>query len=289
MKNKRIIYILSILSILIIILSIPASLTGIFSNEVHVHPNVITAFDEEIELYQKGLYAKDSVSMATQAIAQDTVTLILGIPLIIISLLFIKNDNKKGMFLLTGTVGYFLYTYTSYSFLMFFNSFYLVYIAVMALSFYDFILCICELNKYNLKDEFTDKFPRRGLTIFLFVTGIVIGLMWLGRIVPALMSNGAPFGLEHYSTLAIQTLDLGFIVPACMVTGYLLKKDKQMGYLFSIVIVVKAVTMAAAVSTMAISMKLHSVEISNAELPVFPTIFCLCTFFMIKILRAIKK
>lgn len=285
MKNKKLIY---IISMIIIILSTIASLVGVFSNEVHVYPNVTTAFGEEVELYQKGLYARDSVSMATQAIAQDAVTLVLGIPMTLISLFLISKENKKGIFLLTGTIGYILYTYTSYSFLAFFNRFYLVYIAIMALSFYDFILCVCELNQYNLKDEFTYKFPYKGLSIFLWVTGVVIGLMWLGRIAPALMNNTAPFGLEHYSTLAIQTLDLGVIVPACFVTGHLLRKEKQMGYLFSIVLVIKAVTMAAAVSTMAISMNLHSVEISNVELLVFPTIFCICTFFMIRILKEVK-
>lgn len=152
-------------------------------------------------------------------------------------------------------MGYFLYTYTSYSFLVFFN-------------------------------EFSDKFPRKGLTIFLWGTGITIGLMWLGRIIPAIMNNSAPVGLEHYSTLAIQTLDLGVVVPACFVAGYLLRKEKQMGYLFSIVLVVKAVTMTAAVSTMAIFMKLHAVEISDGEVFVFPVIFCICTFFMIRILNS---
>ncbi|HCW52236.1 MAG TPA: hypothetical protein DG753_00520 [Clostridium sp.] len=285
MENKKIIY---VLSILIMLLVFAASLIGVLSNEIHVHPNVITAFDEEIELYQKGLYHRDSVSMATQAIAQDIVTLIIGIPMALISLFLINKENKKGIFLLTGIIGYFLYTYTSYSFLAFFNSFYLVYLAIMALSFYDFILCICELNRYRLKDEFSDKFPQKGLSIFLYITGIVIGLIWLGRIIPAIINNSAPVGLEHYSTLAIQTLDLGVVVPACFVTGYLLRKGKQMGYLFSIVLVIKAVTMTAAVSAMAISMKLHAVEVSCVEFVVFPTIFCICTFFMIRILRQVQ-
>ena len=285
MKNKKLIY---IISVIVIILSFIASVKGVFSNEVHVYPNVITAFGEEVELYQKGIYARDSVSMATQAIAQDTITLVIGIPMAIISLFLIMKDNKKGIFLLTGTIGYILYTYASYSFLAFFNGFYLVCIAIMTLSFYDFILCICELNRYNLKDEFTGEFPRKGLSRFLWITGVVIGLMWLGRIAPAIINNSAPFGLEHYSTLSIQTLDLGVVVPACFVTGYLLRKEKQMGYLFSIVLVVKAVTMAAAVSAMAISMKLHAIEISYGELIIFPVIFCICTFFMMRILKEIR-
>lgn len=273
---------------MIIILSAISSLTGLFSNEAHVYPNIITAFGEEIELYQRGIYARDSVSMATQAIAQDSVTLLLGIPMALISLFLIIKENKKGIFLITGTMGYFLYTYTSYSFLMYFNNFYLVYLAIMTLSFYNFVLCTCELNRYKLKNKFTDKFPYKGLSVFLWVTGMVIGLMWLGRIVPALIKNSAPFGLEHYSTLGIQTLDLGFIVPACFVTGYLLRKEKQMGYLFSVILVIKAITMTAAVSAIAISMRLHSVEISNVELIIFPAIFCICTFFMIRILKEIE-
>ena len=81
MKNKKIIYILSILIIFLVLI---ASLTGILSNEIHAHPNVITAFNEKIELYQRGMYHRDSVSMAAQAIAQDMVTLIIGIPLALI-------------------------------------------------------------------------------------------------------------------------------------------------------------------------------------------------------------
>lgn len=102
------------------------------------------------------------------------------------------------------------------------------------------------------------------------------------------MNNSTPVGLEHYSTLAIQTLYLGVVVPDCFVTGYILRKEKQMGYLFSIVLVIKAVTMTAAVSAMAISMKLHAVQISNVELLVFSAIFSICTFFMIRILREVQ-
>lgn len=286
MKNKKIIY---VLSMLIIILSIVAALTGILSDELKVHSDIFTVFDEKIELYQKGLYAKDSVSMASQAIAQDIVTLILGIPSMLFSLFLIEKKNKKGIFLLTGTIGYFLYTYASYAFLLMYNSFYLVYVVIMALSFYDFILCISVLNTYKLKDQFSNQFPKKSLSIFLYITGFMVGFMWLGKILPTFISKSAPLGLEHYSTLGIQTLDLGIVVPACLVTGYLLNKEKQFGYLFSIVLIIKAVTLTAAVSTMIISMKLHSIKVSMGEMIIFPTLFFICIFFMIKILKTIER
>lgn len=46
--------------------------------------------------------------------------------------------------------------------------------------------------------------------------------MWLGRIILSLLSHSVPPGLEHYTTLPIQALYLGFIVPAAVLSGILI-------------------------------------------------------------------
>lgn len=283
--NKRIIV---ILSIIILVLSLFAALTGVFSRQVKEYEDVTTVFGENVQLYQKGLYARDSVSMASQAIAQDVVTLVIAIPFLLVSLWLVKKQNRKGLFLLPGTIGYFLYTYTSYSFLMIFNSFYLIYVLLMTLSFYAFILCFMELNKLDIGEYLTERFPRKALSVFFFTGGIMIMLMWLGRVVPALLAGSAPEELEHYATLVIQSLDLGFVVPACIVTAYLLRKGNKWGYLLAIVFVVKMVTMTAAVSAMAIQMKRNDVYVSFGEQLLFLILFLISAYFMIKMLKEIK-
>lgn len=285
MKNEKLI---NVLSMLIIVLALLSALTGVLSNEVKEYADVTTSFGETVQLYQKGLYARDSVSVASQAIAQDIVTLIFGIPFLFVALILLKKQKEKGLFLLTGTIGYFLYTYMSYSFVLMYNPFYLIYVTLMALSFYDFILCIMAMYKYDLKRQFTDKFPVKSLSIFLYISGLMVGFMWLGRILPTLISGTAPYGLEHYSTLGIQTLDLGFIVPACFLTAYLLGKEKQWGYLLSIVLVIKMVTMTGAVSAMTVSMNLSGISVSIAEMLMFPILLLICIIFMIKIFKEIK-
>ena len=285
MKYKKTI---TVLSICIVILSILATLTGLLSKQVHSYPTVTTAFGEQVELYQVGLYARNSMSMGIQAIAQDIVTLILGIPLLIISMILIYRNNLKGEFLLTGTIGYFLYTYTSYAFLIMYNPFYLIYVALMTLSFYAFVLCILNMNHYDIQEQFTSKFPVKSLSIVLVITGVMLGGMWLGRIVPSLLSDQAPYGLEHYSTLGIQTLDLGVIVPASFVTAYLLMKKKQLGYLLGVVLVAKMITMTTAVSTMAILMQLNGIQLSIVELIVSPFLSLISIIFIIKVFKTIK-
>jgi len=286
MKNRKIV---TILTLLIIALSVISAITGIFSNNVDVHADITTVRGEIVQLYNKGLYARDSVSVAAQAIAQDIITLIVGIPLLSISLFMIRKGSLKGTLLLTGTLGYFLYTYASYAFIIMYNPFFLVYVALMALSFYAFTLCMMSFQGHDLKQSFTDKFPAKSLCALFSFLGLMLCLMWLGRIIPPLFSDTAPYGLEHYSTLGIQTLDLGFIVPACFVTAGLLWRKRSWGYLLSVVLVLKMITMSTAVSAMVVSMLINGVDVSIVEMIVFPAFTLLSIVFITKILREVKK
>ena len=281
--------IIKIFTFCMIALSAVCVLSGLLSHEVFHYDAVKTSFGESIELYQKGIYARDSISMASQAIAQDAVTLFLGIPLLIISLVLFWKKQVRGLFLLAGTAGYFLYTYASYAILATFNHLYLLYVLLIIVSFYLLILCIMGLKKIELKEQFTYKFPIKSLGILLFLTGAMLFFMWMGRIVPALWDGSAPEGLEHYSTLGIQTLDLGFVVPACFLGSYQLRKGTQWGYLLSMVLLVKGVTLTAAVSAMTFLMRYNGVELAFMETIMFPVLFLLCVFIMGRTFLSVKS
>ena len=91
MKNKKAI---TVLVIIIAILSFVSSAMGVFSGqgEIADQHQFLSLRGENITLYGRGIYQNDSVSLAAQAIAQDAVTLVLGIPMLIISLVLAKRD-----------------------------------------------------------------------------------------------------------------------------------------------------------------------------------------------------
>ena len=71
-----------ILVLIIILFSFAASLTGVLW-QGHESEYIFTSLrGEEVRMQGSGLYKYDSASMAAQAIAQDFVTLILGIPVL---------------------------------------------------------------------------------------------------------------------------------------------------------------------------------------------------------------
>ncbi len=262
---------LTVLCILIIILSAFASVCGLLPGAGA--PILFTTMHgETVQLNGSGIYHFDTVSAVSQAKAQDVVTLALGIPLLIFGMLLYRKGSLRGAFLLAGTLGYFLYTYVSYSFLIVFNALFPVYVVLFSLSLFAFIQAVLSIDVDKLPSHFSDKLPRKTIASLLMLVSAFLLLAWGGRIFPAIVQNIPPIGLESYTTLVIQALDLALIVPFSLVGAILLLKKNPFGYLISAVMLFKGLTMATAVSAMALGMVLKGVPISVVELVVFPVI-----------------
>ena len=278
----------NILVLLIIILSLIATIYGIFSNKtVYENKSFLTLHEESVVLYGKGLYHNDSISMAPQARAQDIITLIVGIPFLIISLFLSNKGSLRGKLLLTGTIGYFLYTYISYSFLMTYNIFFLIYVILMSASFFCFVINITSSEFKNLEKHFKQSFPRKYIGIFTIAGGAFPFFMWTSMI---LSSFGiVPPVLEHYSTLVIQAMDLGFVVPVAILSGTLLIKNKSLGYLLASIVIIKCTTLLLALTMMIIFMILSGVSVPIIQIIIFPLLAIMCVFNFYILLKSIVE
>jgi hypothetical protein len=275
----------------ITILSLISAVTGVLSGQSQdvEQRQFLSIYGEKVTLHGKGIYQNDSVSLAAQGIAQDMVTLALGIPLLIISLIMARRGLLKGRLLLTGTLSYFLYAYTSYSFLSMYNSLFLMYVMLMSMSLFGFILCVMSFDLQELKDSFNPKLPVKFIGGFQLFVAFTLIMLWLGRIVPPLVNGTTPAGLEHYTTLVIQAMDLGIVVPAALLSGILIIKRKNFGYLLSSVIIIKGLTMLTAITAMIIGMIMVGAEVSLVEIIVFPVYNLIAVFCLILLLRNINE
>ena len=274
---------------IILILSLISAGYGLFSGGGPGESDFTSVRGENVQLYGKGLYQNDSESIAVQAIAQDGVTLFAGIPLLAISFWLASRGNLRGKLLLAGTLGYFLYTYGSYSFLSMYNSFFIVYVGLMSVSFFAFLLTFRSIDLKLLKASFSPKTPVRTIGGFLIFFALLIAMMWLGRMYGQSQGTEGPAGLEHYSTLVIQALDLGFVVPVSILAGILFIRRTEWGYLLASVIIMKDITLATAVSAMAIGQWMTGVDVSAAEVVVFPIINLFMLVGLYLILKNVKE
>jgi hypothetical protein len=169
----------------------------------------------------------------------------------------------RGRLLLTGTLGFFLYTYMSMSMLTSFNAIFLVYVALFSLSLIAFILSMLSFDLEDLPRHFSPRLPRAWIAGLMFLVSGFLSLAWIGRIVTPLVQNQTPV-LENTTTLVIQAMDLGLIVPLAVMAGILLLKRSSWGYLLASVTLLKALTLGLGVSVMVINMARVGVPDSQA-------------------------
>jgi len=273
----------------ILLLALLAAGAGIFWQRPGSPSEITTLRGETFELFGRGLYRYDTVSYAAQAIGQDAATLLVGIPLLFIGLLLACKGSLRGELLLAGGLGYMLYTYTSYSFMSAYNEFFLVYVALFSLSLFAFILALAGMDTERIARSVSGGMPRRGIVVFLLLLAAFLTLAWLGRILPPLLAGTTPPGLEAYTTLVIQAIDLGIIVPVSVVTAVLLWQKKPWGYTLTSVLLVKALMMGAALIAMIISQALAGLELGVVEAVVFTGISLAAIAFTVLLFRNIEE
>jgi hypothetical protein len=257
------------LALFIIPLAILAAGAGVFWQGTGEPYPFETLRGETVMIRGHGLYRFDTVNSSAQEIGNDIVTLLIGVPLLVTGIVLSRKGSLRGQLLLTGALGFFLYTYGSMSFLTAFNPFFLVYVALFSLSLFGFIFSMKDLDVDEISRRISDGFPRRSIAIYFITVAVFLTLAWLGLVASPSLTWTPPAGLESAITMVIQALDLGIIVPTSFLTAYLLLKKQPWGYALSSVMLLKILTMGAALISMIIVQILSGVAVD----PVVSTIF----------------
>lgn len=275
MKSKTII---PLLVFLIVALAALATTTGIFSSDGPGPYAYQSIRGETVTIYGKGVYKDMSAEVAPQGIAQDCVTLCIGIPLLLISLWMTKKGSRKGQYLLAGTLGYFLVTYLFYTVMGMYNQLFLVYVALMGASFYGFILTLQSFEVKGIDAAFKPAIPTTATGGFLIFNAVAIGLLWLSIVVPPLL-NGTiiPVQVEHYTTLIVQGLDLGILLPGAFICGVLWIKKRPLGYLLTPIYFIFLSVLMTALTAKVIAMAVLGYN-------VIPVIFIIPTFNLLTLI-----
>jgi len=284
MKNQSA---LKILIPLIALLALFAASMGLFDQTAGKPYPFTNHRGEPVMINGHGLYFYDTVSMAAQQQGNDIVTLFVGLPILAVSAWLAFRSSLRGRLLLTGTLGFFLYTYMSMSMLTSFNALFLVYVALFALSLYAFVLCMMSFDLATLPQHFSERLPRGWIAGLLFVVGGFLSLAWLGRVSMPILQNTTP-ALENTTTFVIQAMDLVLIVPLAVLSGILLLRRSAWGYLLASVFVMKAIALGLAVSAMSINMALAGTPDSLAIMIPFLVITVLNLFAAVSLLKNVE-
>ena len=227
------------LSPLIALLAAIAAGLGLFWQDGGSAFAFTTLHGQSVQIYGHGLYHYDTPLIALGNQAGDAVTLVLGIPLLVLSLLLAWRGSLWGRLGLSGTLAYFLYYYGSLAFGAAYNPLFLLYVALFSASLFGVVLALTSFDLAALPGYFSAHLPRRAIAVLLFAAGLPLLLVWLGlSLVPALLQGEAPAEVASYTTLITHAVDLGVLVPTLFLTGVLLLRRVPLGYLLAAMILI---------------------------------------------------
>jgi hypothetical protein len=219
---------------LIAVLALFAAGIGLF------YPNEGSQFSftavrgETVQIWGQGWYRYDTPIGALSFKAGDLITLFLAIPVLLVSFILYRQGSLRGGLLLTGTLSYFLYAYISLGFGATYNNLFLVYTLIFSASLFGLILALTSFDVQALPAHFAETLPRRGIGIFLVISGTILSLIWIVlSIAPALLQGKAPPEAYFYTTFMTGILDIGIVAPALLVAGVLILRRAPLGYLLA--------------------------------------------------------
>jgi hypothetical protein len=237
----------------IVVLATVAALAGLLASEGPGPSTFVTARGQAVQLSGRGLYRHDSVFTEAGNRGVDTVTLALGVPLLVFSLARYRRGSPRGGLLLAACLGYFGYVYTSMALGTAWNQLFLVYVALMSASLFALLRLLGGHELRLRAARLFARAPRRGPALFLVASGLVTAAIWLAPVVSALVQGGPPVLLDHATTLFTHALDLALIVPATIVTGVLIWRRDASGYLYALPLLGLVVLLAPVIAASTVS------------------------------------
>lgn len=262
MRNYRT---MSILTLAIAIGAVCAGAVGIWApggEGEFIHESIR---GEQIRISGTGLYQHMSWDVAVQGIAQDYVTVFFAVPALLLGLVWTRRGGMVPRLVLTGTLGYFFITYLFYLCMGMYNYLFLLYVALAGMSFLALLMNLLEFDLHRLQEVIHRGIPVRFPGVFLVINGINIALLWLMAILPPLLDGTVyPEGLDHYTTMIVQGLDLALLLPLSIICGVMLQKKRPLGLLGGAVYLVFLVFLMSALTAKLVGMSLVGAPVMPA-------------------------
>jgi len=181
-------------------------------------------------LFTASPYVLETENWRLQAQGQDIGNLI-GVVVLVISVLLARKGSFRAYLVWLGTLFYLLYAYIIYAVAVHFNSLFLIYVSILGLAIFTLIFA---LTRQQVAFEATKVKAVKLASYTLIAIGVLFGLLWLGEIIPALISGDVPKSTQDAGLWVnpVYVIDLSTVIPGFFITGYLALKNKRTGKLF---------------------------------------------------------
>ncbi|MCZ7555976.1 MAG: hypothetical protein M5R41_06190 [Bacteroidia bacterium] len=250
MKSDRVLSVVIPMSAAL--LATAAAIAGVFFRGDGNYVSVTSVRGETYDMAVNGVYANNALRVVAEGVGWDIFTLAIAVPALLFTLPGVYRNAMRARLFAIGILGYLSYQYLMYALTWAFGPLFLLFIAVQTVSLVALVYLLARIDLPSLAAGIGKHFPARGMALLSGLMALLLTGMWVTRILEVLKHDSGPelFGM---TTMTVQALDLGIVVPLALFTAVLAWRRRPSGYLLCSVVVVKSFAMAAAICAMLLS------------------------------------
>lgn len=174
-------------------------------------------------LFQPEIYP--TKELAQSFVATDLVNLVIGVPILLVSMWFARLGRLIGLLFWPGALFFIVYHFIVYVFAMPLSWMYLLYVTLLVLSSYTLIALVAGIDGKTVGERLNGRVPERLAGGVLASLGGLFLLRTLGEFANAIISQTALPDTE----LGVLIAD-GLLIPAWIIGGVLLWRYRALGY-----------------------------------------------------------
>lgn len=261
---------------------------GVFDRGDLATETVTTPRGETYEVVTEGIYAWNAERVVAEGVGWDLATLLLAVPALLSLVRSVARGSLRGRLLATGLLAYLAYQYLMYAVTWAVGPLLLPFVVVFVASVVGIAWFAGTIGLDRLARHVGDGFPRRSMAVFSVLMALLLLGMWLPMVAEVL--GGELEGrLNGQTTLVVQALDLGIVVPLAVATAVLVWRRRPLGYLLAATLVVKGVAMATAITAMVLVAGQVEGELQVGFVAIFTVAAVACALLLRAMYRAIRE
>lgn len=227
---------------------------------------------------------RDSESIKAVWFVNDLITLILAVPILILSIYYSRKGSLKAQLIWIGSIWYLLYNYVFYLYGAQFNSFFLLYGLLFSLSVFALATTLYSLNVSQVEESLKEQAPYRAISGFLFFFAFALGVPWVVMALGFIISGEIP----PFEMAIVFATDLSFLVSVLIFSAILLWKRNIWGFILAAMIMFKGL-LYPMVLIIGGAFAYFRTGTWDLFIPLYFLLWVLCAYFYWLLLKSFKQ
>jgi hypothetical protein len=188
-----------------------------------------------ITLFNPGIFHESDPGTIGSMRGTALVLLALGLPLLLGGMRAALTGSRRGEMVWLGALGYSLYNAATFTIGVAFTRLFPAYLAMFALALWALITLATRLDPAAPPIRVSAGLRARAVAAYLGFTAFFTVALWGGQLLPALLDNAAPAGLDKTAmpTNLFHVMDLSVSVPLTLLAAVWLWRKQPWGYLLA--------------------------------------------------------